>query len=310
MLGGAVFSQFFLLTLYMQEVLHYSALKTGIAYIALTLTIIVFSGVAQALVTRVGVRWVLPAGLALSTVALVLFAQLPVHGHYFSDLFPAFLISGVGLALAFVPMSIGALTGVHPADAGVASGLLNTTQQVGGAIGVAIATTVATTVHDPLPQRPRGREPTRRRRAHARLPGRLLRPRRHRRRRRDPRGGAARAEDCAKPRDHRARRPTRTRGAARSVISARHEASQGRCLYPTPQTSSRPDHTRSGRPPGYGARATALRSWSGPRNPRDIEQDAPRALRRGEDPRRPRVNTRALRASPRSSRSKSRALRP
>jgi predicted MFS family arabinose efflux permease len=145
MLGGASFSQFFLLTLYMQEVLHYSALKTGVAYVGLTLTIIVFAGVAQALVTRVGVRWVLPAGLALSAVALVLFAQLPVDGHYWSDLFPAFIIGGVGLALAFVPASIGALTGVHPADAGVASGLLNTSQQIGGAIGVAIATTVATT---------------------------------------------------------------------------------------------------------------------------------------------------------------------
>ena len=91
-------------------------------------------------------RWVLPAGLALSAVALVLFAQLPVHGHYFCDLFPAFLLSGLGLALSFVPMSIGGLTGVRPADAGVASGLINTTQQVGGAIGVAIATTVATTL--------------------------------------------------------------------------------------------------------------------------------------------------------------------
>jgi MFS family permease len=97
-------------------------------------------------VNRVGVRWVLPAGMALSTVALVLFARLPVHGHYFSDLFPAFMISGLGLALAFVPVSIGALTGVRPADAGVASGLINTSQQVGGAIGVAVATTVATTL--------------------------------------------------------------------------------------------------------------------------------------------------------------------
>jgi|HubBroStandDraft_6_1064221.scaffolds.fasta_scaffold108416_3 EmrB/QacA subfamily drug resistance transporter len=146
MLGGSVFAEFFLLTLYMQQVLHYSAIKTGVAYIGLTLTIIIFSGVAQALVNRIGVRWVLPAGLALSTVALVLFAQLPVHAHYFSDLFPAFLISGLGLALSFVPMSIGALAGVRPADAGVASGLINTTQQVGGAIGVAVATTVATTV--------------------------------------------------------------------------------------------------------------------------------------------------------------------
>ena len=87
----------------------------------------------------------LPAGLALSTVALVLFARLPVDGRYFTDLFPAFIISGLGLALAFVPMSIGALTGVRQADAGIASGLINTTQQIGGAIGVAVATTIATT---------------------------------------------------------------------------------------------------------------------------------------------------------------------
>jgi EmrB/QacA subfamily drug resistance transporter len=144
LMGGAIFAQFFLLTLYMQEVLHYSALKTGVAYIGLTLTIIVFSAVSQALVTRVGIRRILPLGLALSTGALVLFARLPVHGSYFTDLFPAFMISGLGLALAFVPMSIGALTGVKEAEAGIASGLINTTQQIGGAIGVAVATTVAT----------------------------------------------------------------------------------------------------------------------------------------------------------------------
>jgi MFS family permease len=126
-------------------VLHYSALKTGVAYIGLTLTIIAFSAVAQGLVTRFGVRRVLPLGLALSTVALVLFARLPVDGHYWSDLFPAFMISGLGLALAFVPMSIGALTGVGQSEAGIASGLINTTQQIGGAIGVAVATTIATT---------------------------------------------------------------------------------------------------------------------------------------------------------------------
>ena len=146
LLGGAIFAQFFLLTLYMQQVLHYSALKTGVAYIALTLTIIAFSGVAQALVTRLGVRRVLTTGMAVSAVGLVLYAQLPVDGHYFWDLFPAFLLSGIGLALAFVPMSIGALTGVTAADAGVASGLINTSQQIGGAIGVAVATTIATTL--------------------------------------------------------------------------------------------------------------------------------------------------------------------
>ncbi len=145
LLAAAVFSQFFLLTLYMQQVLHYSALKTGVAYVALTLSIIAFSGIAQALTTRVGVRPVLTGGLALSAGGLVLYAQLPVQGHYFWDLFPAFMLSGVGLALAFVSMSIGALTGTDQSDAGVASGLINTSQQIGGAIGVAAATTIATT---------------------------------------------------------------------------------------------------------------------------------------------------------------------
>ena len=145
LLAGALFSQFFLLTLYMQQVLHYSALKTGVAYIGLTLTIIVFSGVAQAVATRIGVRPILTLGLIVAGAALLLYSRLPVHGHYFWDLFPAFILSGLGLALAFVPMSIGALTGVREDEAGVASGLINTSQQVGGAIGVAVATTVATT---------------------------------------------------------------------------------------------------------------------------------------------------------------------
>jgi EmrB/QacA subfamily drug resistance transporter len=145
LVSAALFSQFFLLTLYMQQVLHYSALKTGVAYIPLTLSIVLVSTVAQGLVTRVGIRPVLPVGLLLSGVAIVLYARLPVGGHYFWDLFPAFLLSGIGLALSFVPMVIGGLTGVRQSDAGVASGLFNTSQQVGGAIGVAVATTIATT---------------------------------------------------------------------------------------------------------------------------------------------------------------------
>jgi MFS family permease len=129
----------------MQQVLHYSALKTGVAYIGLTLTTIALSAVAQGLVTKLGVRRVLPVGLGLSAVALVLYAQVPVHGDYFRNLFPGFIISGLGLAFAFIPMSIGALTGVRQADAGVASGLISTSQQIGGAIGLAAAATVATT---------------------------------------------------------------------------------------------------------------------------------------------------------------------
>jgi MFS family permease len=145
LLGGALFSQFFLLTLYMQQVLHYSALQTGVAYVALTLAIIVFANVSQALALRLGIRRLLSAGLLLVAGGLVLYAQLPVHGHYFSDLFLPFLLSGIGMAFAFVPMTIGALAGVEARDAGIASGLINTSQQVGGAIGVAVATTIAAT---------------------------------------------------------------------------------------------------------------------------------------------------------------------
>ena len=118
LLAGSLFSQFFLLTLYMQQVLHYSALKTGVAYIALTLTIIVMAGLAQALSTRFGVRPVLAVGMFVAAGAIALYAQLPVHGQYFWDLFPAFLLSGLGLAFAFIPMSIGALTGVAPLRGG------------------------------------------------------------------------------------------------------------------------------------------------------------------------------------------------
>jgi len=144
-LSSAVFSQFFLLTLYMQQVLHYSAIQTGVAYIALTLSIIGFSVIGQSLATRIGVRKVLPAGLLLSAIALVMYARLPVNGHYFWDVFPAFIISGIGLALSFVPVQIASLTGVRQSDAGIASGLINTSQQIGGAIGLAAASTIATT---------------------------------------------------------------------------------------------------------------------------------------------------------------------
>jgi EmrB/QacA subfamily drug resistance transporter len=145
LLGAAVFSQFFLLTLYMQQVLGYSAMQTGVAYLALTLAVIVFANVSQAVTLRVGVRRVLPAGLLLVAAGLVLYARLPVDGNYFTDLFPAFLLTGVGMAFAFVPMTIGALAGTRASDAGIASGLINTTQQVGGSIGVAAATTTAAT---------------------------------------------------------------------------------------------------------------------------------------------------------------------
>jgi EmrB/QacA subfamily drug resistance transporter len=143
------FSLFFLLALYLQEVLRYSAIQTGVAFVAITLTIVAFSNVAQTLVTRIGVRRVLMTGLVLDTAALAWLSRLPVHGHYFEDVFPALIVGGVGMALSFVPMTIAGLTGVHPADAGVASGLINTSRQIGGAVGLAAVSTIAATVSGP-----------------------------------------------------------------------------------------------------------------------------------------------------------------
>lgn len=145
LVGAALFSQFFLISLYMQQVLGFSALRTGVAYVASTLTIIVFSGIGQGLVTRYGVKPILTTGLVLAAVAIgVFYTRLPVDGTYFGNLLVPFLISGIGLGLTFVPMSIAALTGVRPRDAGLASGLINTSPQIGGAIGLAIASTLAT----------------------------------------------------------------------------------------------------------------------------------------------------------------------
>jgi EmrB/QacA subfamily drug resistance transporter len=143
--AAVAFSEFFLLTLYLQEVLHFSAVETGLAFLPITLTIVVVSNVAQALVTRIGVRPVLAAGLLLVAAALAAFTRLPAEGHYFWDVFPALVLSGVGLAFSFVPMTIAGLTGVEQADAGVASGLINTSRQVGGAVGLAAVTTIAAT---------------------------------------------------------------------------------------------------------------------------------------------------------------------
>jgi EmrB/QacA subfamily drug resistance transporter len=144
-IAAVTFSMFFLLTLYMQQVLHYSPVQTGIAFIATTLTVVVFSNVAQTLVTRFGARSVLTTGLLLAAASLTLLARLPVDGHYFWDLLPALVLAGMGVALSFVPMTIAGLSGVERADAGVASGLINTSRQIGGAIGLAAVTTIATT---------------------------------------------------------------------------------------------------------------------------------------------------------------------
>ncbi len=145
LIGASLFSQFFLLSLYMQQVLHYSALKTGVAYVATTFLSVLFAMVAQALVNRVGTRIVLPIGLGLIMVATLLYTRLPVNGSYVANLLPGFVLAGVGLGLAFVPDSIAALTGARAREAGAASGLINTSQQIGGAVGLAAITTIVTT---------------------------------------------------------------------------------------------------------------------------------------------------------------------
>jgi EmrB/QacA subfamily drug resistance transporter len=143
-LGTATFSLFLMLTLYMQQVLGYSPMKTGVAYLAVAGSAILWSGVAAQLVNRVGVKRVLVTGMVALTAGLVYFTQVSVHGTYVSDLLPGFLLVGVGLGFSFVPISIAALAGVRQAEAGLASGLFNTTQQIGGALGIALLSTIAT----------------------------------------------------------------------------------------------------------------------------------------------------------------------
>ena len=143
--GSVAFSEFFLLTLYMQDVLHYSAVQTGVAFTGFALTVVVISNVAQMVVGRVGVRASLTAGLLASAASVALLTRLPVDGHYFWDLFPAFVLGGAGMGFSFVPVTIAGLTGVERADAGVASGLINTSRQIGGAIGVAATSAIAAT---------------------------------------------------------------------------------------------------------------------------------------------------------------------
>jgi EmrB/QacA subfamily drug resistance transporter len=143
LLGGAIFGSFFLLTQYMQLILGYDALKAGVAFLVTAGTSVIAAGVAQALVTRVGVRRILALGMALLAVGQLLYTRFPVDGGYALDLLPGFVVTGVGIAFAFVPVSIAALAGVSHDEAGLASGLINTSQQIGGAIGTAVISSVA-----------------------------------------------------------------------------------------------------------------------------------------------------------------------
>jgi EmrB/QacA subfamily drug resistance transporter len=143
LIGMSLFSMFFFLSLYMQQVLGWDALKTGLAYLPLALTIIVTAGVASQLVTKLGFKPVLMGGMLLVAIGLVWLSRVPVDGSYVTDLLGPTMIAGAGLGFSFVSVTIGAVAGTKPHEAGLASGIINTAQQVGGALGVALLSTVA-----------------------------------------------------------------------------------------------------------------------------------------------------------------------
>ena len=151
--GAALLSMFFLISLYMQQVLGYSPIKAGLSYLPLAVSIILSAGVASQLVTKVGFKPILAIGMALIAAGLTWFSQISVHGSFLGDILGPSLLAAVGLGLAFVPLTIAAVAGIEDREQGLASGLINTSEQVGGALGLAILAAVANSVigssHDP-----------------------------------------------------------------------------------------------------------------------------------------------------------------
>jgi MFS family permease len=143
LVGASLFSMFFFISLYMQQVLDYSAIKAGLSYLPLSIAIILSAGIASQLVTRIGFKPVLAAGLAFVAAGLLWFSQVSVGGSFAGDILGPSLLAAVGLGLSFVPGTIAAVAGVEEREAGLASGLINTSQQVGGALGLALLATVA-----------------------------------------------------------------------------------------------------------------------------------------------------------------------
>src|SRR3984957_18380161 len=144
LLGMSLFSMFFFISLYVQNVLHYSPIKTGISYLPLAVGIIIAAALASRLVTRIGFKPTLIAGLLLITGGLLWFSQVPgIGGSYTADVLGPSLLAAAGFGFAFVSVTIAAVTGTRPHEAGLASGLINTSQQIGGALGLAILATIA-----------------------------------------------------------------------------------------------------------------------------------------------------------------------
>ncbi len=144
LIGMSLFSMFFFISLYVQQVLHYTPIKAGLAYLPLAVGIILSAGAASQLVTRLGFKPPLIAGMLLVAGGLLWFSQVPaVGGSFAADVLGPSLLAAFGLGFAFVPVTIAAVTGTQPGEAGLASGLINTSQQVGGALGLAILATIA-----------------------------------------------------------------------------------------------------------------------------------------------------------------------
>ncbi len=144
LIGMSLFSMFFFISLYVQQVLHYTPIKAGLAYLPLAVGIIISAGAASQLVTRIGFKPPLIAGMLLIAGGLLWFSQVPaVGGSFAADVLGPSLLAAFGLGFAFVPVTIAAVTGTRAGEAGLASGLINTTQQVGGALGLAILATIA-----------------------------------------------------------------------------------------------------------------------------------------------------------------------
>jgi EmrB/QacA subfamily drug resistance transporter len=144
LVGASLFSMFFFISLYLQQVLGYDALKAGLCYLPLAFSIIVSAGVASQLVTKVGSKPIMVGGLVLTAIGLLLFTRVDANGSFGSDVLLPSIIVALGLGFTFVPMTITAVAGVTPNEAGLASGLINTAQQVGGALGLAILSSIAT----------------------------------------------------------------------------------------------------------------------------------------------------------------------
>jgi EmrB/QacA subfamily drug resistance transporter len=145
LLGASFYAFIFIGTLYMQQVLGYSPLKGGLTWLVSSLVSMVFAGASQFAVTRLSPKVVMAFGMSLIGAGILWATRVPVHGQFWTDLAGPLLVVGIGTAFAFIPISIGALEGVGEHEAGLASGLIYTSQELGGAIGIAIASSVAAT---------------------------------------------------------------------------------------------------------------------------------------------------------------------